>query len=332
MKTILTGDRPTGQLHIGHYFGTLLNRVRLQDDYKTIILIADLQVLTDHLGDFGSIEQTTFNQMLDYLAVGLKPTNTFVIQSQVPELAELTSYFTYLVTVARLQRNPTLKSEASLYGTSQMSLGFLSYPVSQAADILGFKADLIPVGQDQMPHIEQTREVVRSFNRTFGRDVFREPEALVGECPVLVGTDGQNKMGKSLGNSIAFAHSPEETTRRIMRTVTDRSRIHPTDPGHPGECTAYKYWCLLNPAEARSVGEECRNATRGCKGCKEALAVTMNAFLAPIRERRDEYATNPREVWEIVGAGTAEARSIASQTLSEVREAMKLNFPQIQRS
>ena len=191
-KRILTGDRPTGQLHLGHYVGTLKNRVRLQDEYDCFFIIADLQVLTDHLENHSSIESNVFEVMCDYLGVGLKPENTFFVQSQVPELAELTMYFSFLVTLPRLQRNPTVKDEAKTYGVTNISYGFLGYPISQAADILAFKADLIPVGQDQLPHIEQTREIVRSFNRVFGKEVFAFPEPLVGEIPVLVGTDGTN--------------------------------------------------------------------------------------------------------------------------------------------
>jgi len=268
--------------------------------------------------------------MCDYLGVGLRPENTFFVQSQVPELAELAMYFSFLVTLARLQRNPTVKDEAKTYGVTNMSYGFLGYPVSQAADILAFKADLIPVGQDQLPHIEQTREIVRSFNRTFGREVFTLPQPLVGEVPVLVGTDGDNKMSKSLDNFVAFAHSPEETERRILNMVTDRKRAYRKDPGHPDECFAFKYWSIFSPSDTPVVRQECESATRGCKDCKAQLASKLNEHLAEIRERRQQYASQPDLVWDILATSIKRARAVAVETLTEVREAMKIAFPKLQ--
>jgi tryptophanyl-tRNA synthetase len=328
-KRILTGDRPTGQLHLGHYVGTLKNRVSLQDEYDCFFIIADLQVLTDHLENHSSIESNVFEVMCDYLSVGLKPENTFFVQSQVPELAELTMYFSFLVTLPRLQRNPTIKEEAKTYGVKNISYGFLGYPISQAADILAFKAGLVPVGQDQLPHIEQAREIARSFNRAFGKKVFALPEPLVGEVPILFGTDGANKMSKSLDNIIAFAHSPEETERRILSMVTDRKRLYRKDPGHPDECCAFKYWSIFVPTDALSVRQECETATMGCKECKAQLARKLNEHLAEIRERRQYYASQPDLVWDILATGTKRARSVARETLMEVREAMKISFPRL---
>ena len=328
-KRILTGDRPTGQLHLGHYVGTLKNRVRLQDEYDCFFIIADLQVLTDHLENHSSIEGNVFEVMCDYLGVGLKPENTFFVQSQVPELTELTMYFSFLVTLARLQRNPTVKDEAKTYGVTNISYGFLGYPISQASDILAFKADLIPVGQDQLPHIEQTREIVRSFNWAFGKEIFTLPEPLVGEVPVLVGTDGTNKMSKSLDNFVAFAHSPEETERRILNMVTDRKRAYRKDPGHPDECFAFKYWSVFAPVDTLLVRQECETAARGCKECKAQLARKLNEHLVEIRERRQCYVSQPDLVWDILAAGTKRARAVAAETLKEVREAMKISFPRL---
>lgn len=328
-KRILTGDRPTGQLHLGHYVGTLKNRVRLQDKYDCFFILADLQVLTDHLENHSSIEDNVFEVMCDYLGVGLKTGNTFFVQSQVPELAELTMYFSFLVTLARLQRNPTVKDEAKTYGVTNISYGFLGYPISQAADILAFKADLIPVGQDQLPHIEQTREIVRSFNRIFDKEVFALPEPLVGEVPILAGTDGANKMSKSLDNYVAFAHSSEETERRILNIVTDRKRAYRKDLGHPDECFAFKYWSIFAPTDTPIVRQECETATRGCKECKAQLARKLNEHLAEIRERRQYYASQPDLVWDILTTGTKRARALAVETLMEVREAMKISFPKL---
>jgi len=307
----------------------LKNRVRLQDEYDCFFIIADLQVLTDHLENHSSIESNVFEVMCDYLGVGLKPENTFFVQSQVPELAELTMYFSFLVTLPRLQRNPTVKDEAKTYGVTNISYGFLGYPISQAADILAFKADLIPVGQDQLPHIEQTREIVRSFNRVFGKEVFAFPEPLVGEIPVLVGTDGTNKMSKSLDNFVAFAHSPEETERRILNMVTDRKRAYRKDLGHPDECFAFKYWSVFAPTDTLLVRQECETAARGCKECKAQLAKKLNEHLVEIRERRQCYVSQPDLVWDILAAGTKRARAVAAETLEEVREAMKISFPRL---
>jgi len=326
-KRILTGDRPTGQLHLGHYVGTLKNRVRLQDKYDCFFIIADLQVLTDHLENHSSIEGNVFEVMCDYLGVGLKPENTFFVQSQVPELAELTMYFSFLVTLPRLQRNPTIKDEAKSYGIKNISYGFLGYPISQAADILAFKADLVPVGQDQLPHIEQTREIVRSFNRVFGKEVFTLPEPLIGEVPILVGIDGTDKMSKSLDNYVAFAHSSEETERRILNMVTDRKRLYRRDPGHPDECFAFKYWCIFAPTDIPVVRQECETATRGCKECKSQLARKLNEYLAEIRERRQYYVSQPDLVWDILATGTKRAQVVAAETLEEVREVMRISFP-----
>lgn len=330
-KRILTGDRPTGRLHIGHLVGTLQNRVRLQDEYECFFVIADLQVLTDHIDRYGIIEANVFEVMCDYLGVGLKPKNCFFIQSQVPELTELTMYFSFLVSLARVQRNPTVKSEAEMYGVAQMSLGFVSYPVSQAADILAFKADLVPVGQDQIPHIEQAREVARSFNNTFGKEVFNPPEALVGEVPVLSGTNGHQKMSKSLDNQVDLAHTEQETSLRIGKMVTDVQRVYRKDPGHPDNCHAFRYWSIFAPGVASQVRVECESAARGCRDCKAHLACELNTSLREIRERRADYASKPDLVWEILSTGTKRARDVAQQTLGEVREAMHLSFPRLGR-
>jgi len=328
-KRILTGDRPTGQLHLGHYVGTLKSRVKLQEKYDCFFIIADLQVLTDHLESYANVENNVFEVMCDYLGVGLHPNNTFFIQSQIPELAELSMYFSFLVNVSHLQQNPTIKDEARTYGVKNMSYGFLGYPISQAADILAFKADLVPVGQDQLPHIQQTREITRSFNRVFGRRVFNLPEAILGECPVLIGTDGKNKMSKSLDNFIAFAHSSEETERRILNMFTDPKRVYYKDAGHPDECLAFKYYCLFTSVNASVVQQECETSSRGCKECKKQLAQQINEDLVEIRERRQYYISQPELVWDILAKGTIRARKIVADTLEEVRNAMRLSFPQI---
>ena len=328
-KRIVTGDRSTGRLHLGHLVGTLQNRVRLQDEYECFFIIADIQVLTDHINSHEDIDANVFEVMCDYLGVGLKPENCFFVQSQVPELSELTTYFSFLVSLARVQRNPTVKNESEMYGVSQMSLGFVGYPVSQAADILAFKANLIPCGQDQLPHIEQTREIVRTFNNTFGKEVFTLPEALIGKVPVLQGLDGVQKMSKSLNNQINLAHTTDETLLRIGKMVTDVQRVYRKDPGHPDSCFTYKYWSIFAPDAMPHVRTECESATRGCKECKMELASYLNIQLGEIRERRARYASQPDLVWDILATGTRRARQVAEQTLVEVRDAMHLSFPRL---
>jgi len=331
-KRILTGDRPTGPLHLGHYVGSLKNRIKLQDDYECFFIIADLQVLTDHLTSYPQIEKNVFEIMCDYLAVGLRPENTFFVQSQVPELAELTMYFSFLVSLSVLQRNPTLKEEAKNYGVKAINYGFFGYPISQAADILFCKADLVPVGRDQLPHIEQTREIARSFNRIFGKKTFSLPKPLLSECPTLVGLDGFKKMSKSLDNFIALSHSPKEMEHRILNAFADPKRIYRKDAGHPDTCALFKYYCLFKPEEAPIVKEECQNAKRGCKECKIQLAQYLNDFLREIREKRPYYVAHPDIVWDILAAGNKKARKTALQTLEQVREAMKISYPKLKKS
>ncbi|MBP8591120.1 tryptophan--tRNA ligase [Candidatus Shapirobacteria bacterium] len=324
---ILTGDRPTGKLHLGHLAATLEERVRLQDKYDTLILIADLQVLTDHLPSFREIEANAREVMLDYLGVGLKPEKTFVIQSQVPELMQLSYLFNFLVTVARAKRNPTLKAEIGMYGVSEMSLGMLTYPISQAADILLFKATLVPVGEDQLPHIEQTREIARAFNRIF-RPIFPIPEGLVGPCRTLVGIDGKQKMSKSLGNAIYLSDSPEEVTRKIMKMYTDPARVRADIPGDPDKNPVFTYHRLFNADkdEVQNLEELYRQGKIGDKVVKERLAIAINKMLDPIRERRRYYENRPEEVSEILVRGRDRARQIGRKTIEEVMAAMGLSY------
>lgn len=324
---ILTGDRPTGRLHLGHYVGTLKERLRLQDQYDTMILIADLQVFTDHLRAYREIQANAREVILDYLAVGLKENNTFVIQSQVPELAELTYYFNFLVTTERVRRNPTVKQESKMYGVSKASVGFMNYPISQAADILLFKATLVPVGEDQLPHIEQTREIARAFNRTF-RPVFPVPEALVGECPTLVGIDGQQKMSKSLDNAIFLADSPGVVDKKVMQMYTDPKRIRADIPGDPDKNPVFLYHRLFNPNKEEVLGleERYREGKVGDVEVKRRLANVLNQMLDPIRERRRHYEERPDLVSNILKSGIQKARTIGQETLAEVKDAMGISF------
>jgi tryptophanyl-tRNA synthetase len=328
-KRILTGDRPTGPLHLGHYVGSLQNRVRLQDEYDTYILIADIQALTDNFEHPESLAGNVLEVALDYLAVGLDPGKAkFVVQSMVPELCELTIYFMNLVTVATLERNPTVKEEIKQRNFVRgVPVGFWSYPISQAADITIFKADLVPVGEDQLPMIEQAREIVRRFNRLYNK-VLIEPRAMLGSVPRLPGTDGGTKMSKSVDNCIYLGDSPETVRKRVMSMFTDPTRIHPTDPGHVEGNPVFTYHDVFNPnkAEVEELKARYREGTVGDVEVKQRLYEALEKFLAPIRDRRNHYRQNPKQVYEIILEGTSKGRAVAQATMEEVRDAMKIAY------
>jgi len=329
IKRILTGDRPTGQLHLGHYVGSLQNRIRLQNEYDTYILIADVQALTDNFEHPEKLEANIFEVALDYLAVGLDPEKIkIVVQSMVPELTELTIYFMNLVTVATLERNPTVKEEIKQRNfVKGVPVGFWSYPISQAADIAIFKADLVPVGEDQLPMIEQTREIVRRFNRLYGK-VLIEPRAMLGAVARLPGTDGGAKMSKSVGNCIYLGDPSEVVRKRVMSMFTDPTRIHPTDPGHVEGNPVFTYHDVFNPnkPEIEDLKERYRKGTVGDVEVKQRLFEALEAFLAPIRQRRQELAAQPQPVYEIIVEGTRQGRALAQATMAEVRHAMKIAY------
>src|SRR6185312_6204785 len=303
IKRILTGDRPTGPLHLGHYVGSLQNRVKLQDEYDTYVLIADVQALTDNFEHPEKLAGNLFEVALDYLAVGLDPDKAkFVVQSMVPELAELTIYYMNLVTVATLERNPTVKEEIKQRNFKRgVPVGFWSYPISQAADITIFKAELVPVGEDQLPMIEQAREIVRRFNSLYAK-VLVEPRAMLGQMARLPGTDGGAKMSKSLGNCIYLGDPSEAVRKRVMSMFTDPTRIHPTDPGHVEGNPVFTYHDVFNPdkTEVEDLKERYKKGTVGDVEVKQKLYDALNAFLTPVRERRLEYQSKPKQVYEII--------------------------------
>ncbi len=324
-KRILTGDRPTGPLHIGHYVGSLKNRAKLQDEYDCFFVIADFQFLTDHLRETRHTEMFVKQILLDWLSVGLDPQrSTFFIQSRIPGITELTMYFSMLVTLARLQRNPTVKEEVQAARIQEMSYGFLGYPVSQAADILVVRANLVPVGNDQLPHLEQTREIARTFNGIFA-DVFPIPEPLVGEVPRLPGLDGR-KMGKSLGNAIYLSDSPEEVRRKINMAITDPSRIKAVDKGHPDICNIYQYYVAFSSEEAKNIEERCRQGQLGCVACKSNLAQMLNVFLDPLREKRAWFESRPMFLKDALAAGIQRTLQESEKTIDLVRQAMHFDY------
>jgi tryptophanyl-tRNA synthetase len=326
-KRILTGDRPTGPLHLGHWVGSVQNRVKLQDEYESFIIIADIQMLTTHFDHPERLHQDVLNVAMDNLACGVDPAkSTLFVQSQVSEIAELTVVYSNLVTVQQLLHNPTIKTEAAQYNFEEsMPLGFLSYPVSQAADITFCRAHLVPVGEDQVPHVEQTRKIVRKFNATYA-EVLVEPEARVSDVPRLIGLDGNTKMSKSLGNAIFLSDSPEDVKKKVQTALTDKARIHPTDKGHPEVCVVFTYHKVFNPEGSSGVEERCRAGTIGCVACKKLLTEVLNRFLAPIRERRAALEKDPATVWDILRRGTARAHEEGARTMALVREAMKIDY------
>ena len=326
-KRILTGIRPTGPLHLGHYAGALENWVKLQDEYECFFLIADYQV-SDYADDINRVRQAVFEIALDWLAVGLDPQRShFVIESMIPEHAELTMWLSWYLPLGWLQRNPTLKAEMADLESKSIPVAFFNYPVMQVANILMPKAHLVPVGDDQLPHIEMTREVARRFNRLFG-EVFPEPEALVGRVPRLVGTDGQAKMGKSLNNAIYLKDDEETVNKKVQRMFTDPTRIHASDPGHVEGNPVFMYHDAFNPdsAEVQDLKDRYVVGKVGDVEVKQKLARALNAFLDPIRERRAEYEANPKRVKEALASGTGHAKKVAEGTMAEVRAALKLEY------
>ena len=332
-KRILTGDRPTGRLHIGHYFGSLKTRVEMQEsgEYDPYILIADVQALTDNFNNPEKVRKNIREVAMDYLSVGIDPEkSTIYIQSMIPEVAELTVFYSNLVTIARLQRNPTVKTEIAqkkeLFGES-VTYGFLGYPVSQAADITAFEGEVVPVGEDQLPLIEQCKEIVRKFNSIYGEGILKEPEAVLSKSKRIKGLDGNEKMGKSLGNAIYLSDSEEEITRKVMSAVTDPARIKKDDLGNPDVCMVAYYHNLFSTKEAcEKACSECKAGQRGCVACKRELANNVIEFLRPMREKRAYYEAHPEEVDRILKEGTEKARKVAKETMKKVKEAMMLNY------
>lgn len=325
-KRILTGDRPTSRLHIGHYAGSLENRVRLQDEYEQFIIIADVQALTTHFEHPEILKRNVTDLCIDYLSSGIDPEKTHIfIQSTVPQIAELTVFYSMFVMVNALRHNPTIKTEAAQYGYKDMSYGFLGYPVSQAADITFCNADLVPVGEDQLPVVEVTRKIVRRFNDLY-KAVLKEPEVLLSDCPRLPGLDGAAKMSKSMGNSIFLSDDGETILAKVKTAVTDPARMTLKDKGNPGICTVAEYHRVFNPAEYEDVCSMCRSASIGCTTCKKKCAEALNRLLSPIREKRRTLEEKPGYVSEILQYGGEKARAEGAATLERVKEAMEIRY------
>lgn len=327
---ILTGDRPTGKLHLGHFVGSLLNRVKLQGSCTQYVMIADIQALTDNFEHPEKIRENVFEVMCDYLAVGIDPTKTtFLLQSMLPALPELTQYYMNLVTVARLERNPTVKAEIKQKNMEKsLPVGFFTYPISQVADITAFKANLVPVGEDQLPMIEQTNEVVRSFNRIYKQDVLVEAKALVPKVARLSGLDGQAKMSKSLNNGIYLGCSMDELSKKVKSMYTDSNHIRVEDPGKVEGNTVFEYLDAFdtNKEKVAELKAQYQKGGLGDMVVKNYLLEVLNGILAPIRERRKMFEQDRSGVMNILLAGTKVAHETTQKTLVEVKEAMFLNY------
>lgn len=329
-KVILTGDRPSGALHLGHYVGSLKNRVELQDSCDQFVMIADVQALTDNFEQPEKVRENILQVALDYLAVGIDPAkSTILIQSLVPALFELTLYYLNLVTWNRLKHNPTVKQEIVQKGYGEsVPAGFMVYPVSQAADITAFKADIVPVGEDQLPMIEQTNEIVRHFNRIYKAEVLVECKAVMPKMARLPGTDGKAKMSKSLGNCIYLGDSADAVAKKVKGMYTDPGHLRVEDPGKVEGNPVFTYLDSFDPDTA-GLEEMKAHYQRGGLGdsiVKKRLLDALQAFLEPIRKRREEFAKDPQHVMQILFKGTERANAVASETLRQVRKAMRLDY------
>jgi len=322
-KRILSGMRPTGRLHIGHYVGALENWVSMQKEYENYHLVADYHVLTTN-PDSSKIYENTIDMVIDWIAAGIDPQKSPVFrQSQIKEHTELFLLFSMLITTARLERNPTLKDQVRDLNIESLMFGYLGYPVLQAADILLYKGNVVPVGEDQVPHVEITREIARRFNQQYG-EVFPEPEPKLTKFARLVGLDGDAKMSKSLGNTILLSDTKDEIQQKLRKAVTDPQKMRKGDPGRPEVCLVFSYHKKFNPEEVPEIETNCRSGALGCVDCKQKCTMSINKYLEPIREKRLYYESRKDEVLAIIIDGESRARATAQETMRQVREVMKL--------
>lgn len=321
-KRILSGMRPSGKLHLGNYTGALENWIKLQDDYDNFFFIADWHALTTNPSAAGEVKQNTIDMVIDWLSAGIKPENPIFIQSQVKQHAELHLLFSMLITNARLERNPTLKEQVRDLKTENISYGHLGYPVLQAADILIYKANVVPVGEDQAPHVEITREIARKFNSTYG-EVFPEPDTKLTTFARLPGLDGK-KMGKSNNNFILMSDSEDAIFAKVRTAITDPQKIRRGDPGHPDICNVYWYHKKFNSAEELQIRTDCESGALGCVDCKKNCAAKIAKYFEPSRDKRAYYENNLNEVDDIIDSGIKRARNEAANTMSDVYNAMKM--------
>ncbi len=324
-KIVLSGSRPTGNIHLGNYFGALENWVRLQDDYDCHFFIADWHALTTGYDDTAKLRENTIGLMADFISCGLDPDKaTLFLQSEVTVHAELFLLLGMNTPLSWLERCPTYKDMMANMGDKDIATyGFLGYPTLQAADILIYKADFVPVGEDQIPHLEITRELARRFNYIYGKEVFPEPQPLLTKSKVLPGTDGR-KMSKSYNNTIALADTPDDVKKKVMNMITDPARIRKDDPGHPDICTVFAFHKVFNESAVSDIEQQCKGGCIGCVACKRMLQEKMECFHTPIYDRRQELMSNKKHLIEIIHEGSAKARIKAEATMAEVREAVRI--------
>jgi tryptophanyl-tRNA synthetase len=321
-RRVFSGARPTGRQHLGNYLGAIKNYVSLQDDYECVYCIVDIHALTT-LEDTSSLQSNIHEMMLDWLAVGLDPQKSILfVQSHVPEVMQLHTLLSMVTPLGWLLRVPTFKEKVKLQ-PHNVNYGLVGYPVLMTADIVLYKAEVVPVGEDQLPHLELAREIARRFNNLFG-DTFPEPQAKLTSSPIVFGLDGKEKMSKQLGNDVELALSEPETVDRVMTAVTDPARQYRTDTGHPEVCNIYRLHGHFNPEQVDGIADQCRSAKIGCVECKTLLAQKINAVLKPFRERRATLAAKPQYVKEVLADGASRAQTIARETLTEVKQKMGL--------
>jgi len=321
-KRVFSGARPTGKQHLGNYLGAIQNYVNLQDEYNCIYCIVDIHALTS-LENTGELQNNIHEMMLDWLAAGLDPDKSILfVQSHVPEVMQLHTLLSMVTPLGWLLRVPTFKEKVKQQ-PQNVNYGLVGYPVLMTSDIVIYKAEVVPVGEDQLPHLELAREIARRFNNLFG-NTFPEPEAKLTSFPMILGLDGKQKMSKTLDNDIEIALSSEETTARVMTAVTDPARRYRNDPGHPEVCNVYSLHAYFNPLQLEDIANQCRAAKIGCVQCKQLLAEGINKSLQPLRERRADLATRPEYVAEVLADGADKAQVIAKETLREVKEKMGL--------
>ncbi len=331
MQRIVSGMRPTGKLHLGHYLGVIENWVKLQNEYECFFFVADWHALTTKYDKTENLRNDILDVTMDWLASGVDPEkSTIYVQSQIPEIAELHLYLSMITPQNWVERDPTLKDMAKILKSkegmaSQINYGLMGYPVLMTADILMFNADFVPVGIDQVAHVELTRDIARRFNNVYNCDFFKEPQPKLNNCSLICGLDG-NKMGKSFNNDIKISDTAEVTAKKVMSAITDRSRMRKDDPGHPDECEiAFKYWKIFGSSnEVNTVKEECEKGLRGCADCKRQLGAKINERMTEIREKRKYYEQNPKLVIDILNQGADKARKEAQQILKEVKNLVKM--------
>lgn len=321
-KRILSGMRPSGRLHLGNYAGALENWVKLQDEFDSFFFVADWHALTTNPSAAFDVKENTLQMIIDWLSAGINPDNPIFIQSQVKQHAELHLLFSMLITKERLERNPTLKEQARDLHQDTMIYGHLGYPVLQAADILIYRANVVPVGEDQAPHVEITRELARKFNQTYG-DVFPEPATRLTTFSRLPGLDGR-KMGKSNDNFILLSDNEDNIFKKVRTAVTDPQKVRRNDPGHPEVCNVFTYHQKFNPAEVPQIKADCESGLLGCVACKKNCAAKIATYFEPMREKRAHYEQHPDDVQDILNNGIKKARQVAEETMNDVHKAMQM--------